>query len=57
MTHMHWTERLEAIGELYLRAAFGVESDRALPPVSIHQMCFIQMSPVLIDVQSTLPST
>jgi len=35
--HMHWTERLSAIGDLYLRAAFGIESDRPIPPhITIH---------------------
>lgn len=34
VTHMHWTERLESIGQLYLRSAFGLEPDQSIPPVS-----------------------
>ena len=41
---------MEAIGELYLRAAFGLEADRQIPPVSSDQMCFICRDAVLIDV-------
>lgn len=38
VTHMHWTERLEAIGEQYLRATFGLEADQPIPPyITIHQ--------------------
>jgi len=36
-THMHWTERLETIGELYLRSTFGLELDQPIPPyITIH---------------------
>lgn len=31
---MHWTERIEAIGELYLRNTFGLNPDQPIPPVS-----------------------
>lgn len=54
---MHWTERLEAIGELYLRSAFGLQSDQPIPPVSYHQMYIIYRNASLIDVRSILPST
>lgn len=37
VTHMHWTERIEAIGDLYLRSAFGLEADQPIPPyITIH---------------------
>ena len=48
--HMHWTERMEAIGELYLRSAFGVESDVAIPPVSDHKLLSICRNAPLIDM-------
>lgn len=36
--HMHWTERVEAIGELYLRSTFGLDPDQPIPPyITIHQ--------------------
>lgn len=51
---MHWTERVEAIGELYLRNTFGLNPDQPIPPVSRDQMYFTRM---LIDANSTSPST
>ena len=56
-THMHWTERLEAISDLYLRAAFGLQPDQLIPPVSYHRMYFICRNASLIDMRSTLPFT
>lgn len=38
---MHWTERLEAIAELYLRSTFGLESDQPIPTVSYYRVYFI----------------
>ncbi|KAF9654199.1 hypothetical protein BDM02DRAFT_3182029 [Thelephora ganbajun] len=37
VAHMHWTERLEAIGELYLRSTFGLKPSQPIPPyITIH---------------------
>ena len=47
---MHWTERVEAIGDLYLRSTFGLQSDQPIPPVSIHQKDFISRNAYLINV-------
>lgn len=49
-THMHWTERLETIGELYLRSTFGLEADQPIPPVSSRWVYFINGSTLLINM-------
>jgi hypothetical protein len=48
---MHWTERLESIAKLYLRASFGLESDQPIPPVSRIQIHLVCNDASLIDVQ------
>ena len=57
VTHMRWTDRVEAIGELYLRNAFGLDPDQSIPPVSRNQIYFTRMVSFSIDVQSISPST
>lgn len=40
ITPMHWAKRPEAIGELCLRSAFGLQPDRPILSVSYHQVYF-----------------